>query len=163
MSIHFLIFILLVLQSLTNRSILFLNTIDWRYNDPILYLHNPHLPTAAKHTFMFYSTWSNFFRGDFKAHGKQVFLEHYDTVRALAPAERLLEYKARDGWGPLCAFSDVEEPEVGFPVGNDVGGFKKVLRTLDWMRVWEVVRVRGFGVWSLDDGFHLMERVEIVE
>lgn len=46
----------------------------------------------------------------------------------------------------MCAFLDVEEPEVGFPVGNDAGDFKKVLRRLDWMRVWEVVRVRGMVV-----------------
>lgn len=54
-----------------------------------------------------------------------------------------MEYEAKDGWGPLCAFLDVEVPGVGFPMGNDVGDFKKVLRRLDWMRVWEVVRVRG--------------------
>lgn len=92
---------------------------------------------------MFYSTWSNFFHDDFKTHGKRVFLEHYDSVRALVPKERLLEYEAKDGWGPLCAFLGVEEPGVEFPMGNDAGNFKTVVRRLDWIRVWEVVRVRG--------------------
>ena len=43
----------------------------------------------------------------------------------------------------MCAFLGVEEPGVEFPMGNDAGNFKTVVRRLDWIRVWEVVRVRG--------------------
>lgn len=63
---------------------------------------------------MFYSTWSNFFHDDFKTHGKRVFLEHYDTVRALVPKERLLEYQAKDGWDRCVRFWMLRSPRWGF-------------------------------------------------
>ena len=88
---------------------------------------------------MFYETWFRFAGGDFKSNGKRAFVEHYDHVRALVPADQLLEYHVKDGWDPLCEFLGVECPREPFPSGNDTGDFKTIVRQLDWMRVREVM------------------------
>ncbi|MCK0149535.1 hypothetical protein MWU54_05840 [Marivita sp. S6314] len=41
-----------------------------------------------------------------------------EKVRATIPADRLLIFTPSDGWGPLCAFLGVEEPEGDFPRSN---------------------------------------------
>lgn len=41
---------------------------------------------------------------DFAANGRRDYERHNARVRALVPAERLLEYHVSDGWEPLCAF-----------------------------------------------------------
>lgn len=89
---------------------------------------------------MFYKTWFHFSKGDFRTHGKQAFIEHYETIRTLVPPERLLEYEVRDGWGPLCEFLELECPKEEFPSGNDGNDFKALVRQLDWMRVREAAR-----------------------
>ena len=40
-------------------------------------------------------------------------------VRAAIPADRLLEFEAKDGWEPLCAFLGVPVPDTAFPHVND--------------------------------------------
>ena len=47
------------------------------------------------------------------------FEEHVAAVEAAVPPERLLVYEVREGWGPLCAFLGVQEPEGEFPFVND--------------------------------------------
>lgn len=78
-------------------------------------------------------------KGNFREHGKQAFIKHYEIVRSLVPSERLLEYEVRDGWGPLCEFLELERPKEEFPSGNNGGDFKVLVRQLDWMRVREAV------------------------
>jgi hypothetical protein len=41
-----------------------------------------------------------------------------DAVIAQVPADRLLVFEARQGWGPLCAFLDVPVPDVPYPRVN---------------------------------------------
>lgn len=48
-------------------------------------------------------------------HAIKVFNQHYAQVRDTVPSERLLVYRAADGWGPLCRFLDVEVPDEPFP------------------------------------------------
>ncbi|KAF6845035.1 nad dependent epimerase [Colletotrichum musicola] len=44
---------------------------------------------------------------------------HYAEIRAAVPKERLLEYKLKDGWEPLCEFLGKDVPQgVDFPVAN---------------------------------------------
>lgn len=74
---------------------------------------------------------------NFRVHGKQAFIGHYDTIRSLVPPERLLEYEVRDGWGPLCEFLELECPKEEFPSGNYGDNFKALVRQFDWMRVRE--------------------------
>jgi len=49
---------------------------------------------------------------------KAAFLAHNDHVRQTAPSDRLLEWQAGDGWGPLCERLGVREPAVPFPHVN---------------------------------------------
>jgi hypothetical protein len=53
----------------------------------------------------------------------QAFSAHRDAVKAAVPADRLLIYEVKDGWGPLCAFLDVPVPAEPFPRTNDRGEF----------------------------------------
>ena len=53
----------------------------------------------------------------------QAFIAHGETVRALIPADRLLVYQVKEGWGPLCAYLDVPVPDESFPRSNDRGEF----------------------------------------
>lgn len=51
-------------------------------------------------------------------------------VRARAPATRLLEWQAGDGWAPLCAALDLPVPDAPFPHANSAAEFKaRHLRT----------------------------------
>jgi hypothetical protein len=43
---------------------------------------------------------------------------HNEDVRATAPRERLLEWNARDGWGPICEALGIPVPEESFPHVN---------------------------------------------
>lgn len=43
---------------------------------------------------------------------------HNEAVRRAVPADRLLEWRATDGWAPLCAALGVPVPDEPFPVTN---------------------------------------------
>jgi hypothetical protein len=60
-----------------------------------------------------------FFQGSFASNGVRIYQEHLAMVRGLGlPRERLLEWTAADGWGPLCEFLGKEVPLETFPNGN---------------------------------------------
>ncbi|MEV0401926.1 sulfotransferase family protein [Actinoallomurus sp. NPDC050550] len=65
--------------------------------------------------------WDGDFGGRFEdaAYAKAVFIEHNDAVRREVPGERLLEFRVRQGWGPLCDFLGVPVPDEPFPRTND--------------------------------------------
>ena len=46
------------------------------------------------------------------------FNAHTDAVKAAIPANRLLIYEVKDGWGPFCAFLGAPEPAEPFPRTN---------------------------------------------
>lgn len=54
---------------------------------------------------------------------RQAYVEHYEHVRRSTPKEKLLEFKSEDGWGPLCAFLNVEMPEEPYPFVNESKDF----------------------------------------
>jgi hypothetical protein len=43
---------------------------------------------------------------------------HNADVRRKAPAERLLEWRAPEGWAPICRALDLPVPEAPFPLTN---------------------------------------------
>ena len=49
----------------------------------------------------------------------EVYERHNDEVKRRVPSERLLVYEVKEGWGPLCEFLGVPEPEEPFPRLND--------------------------------------------
>jgi hypothetical protein len=65
--------------------------------------------------------WDGEFGGRFEdaEHAMAVFTEHNDAVRREVPADRLLEFEVRQGWGPLCDFLGVPVPDEPFPRSND--------------------------------------------
>ena len=70
--------------------------------------------------------WEKTFGGNFedKAHALAVFNQHIEEVKRLVPADRLLVYNVKEGWGPLCAFLGVAVPtDKPFPHLNERAGF----------------------------------------
>jgi hypothetical protein len=61
---------------------------------------------------------------------KAYYEEHNADVRAHAPADRLLEYRAGDGWEPLCAALGVAVPDTPFPHANTSEEFRARLEGL---------------------------------
>ncbi|HVV53109.1 MAG TPA: sulfotransferase [Polyangia bacterium] len=62
---------------------------------------------------------------------KAAFERHAAEVRARAPKGRLLEWRAQDGWGPLCAALGVPVPDEPFPVSNTAEEFRARARLGD--------------------------------
>lgn len=53
--------------------------------------------------------------------------EHLEEVKAAVPPERLLVFKADQGWEPLCNFLGTEVPDMDFPNVNDRAQIKKTI------------------------------------
>ena len=56
------------------------------------------------------------------------FIAHNDAVKAAIPAERLLVYQVKEGWGPLCEFLGAEMPDEIFPRTNDRAEFWELIK-----------------------------------
>ena len=52
---------------------------------------------------------------------------HNAAVRAEVPPERLIEWTATDGWGPICAALNVPVPDKPFPVTNTTKEFREMI------------------------------------
>ena len=53
----------------------------------------------------------------------KAFVRRNDELKAALPADRLLVWAGKDGWGPLCEFLEVPVPDQPFPQINDSGHF----------------------------------------
>lgn len=58
-----------------------------------------------------------------REHAIAVYRQHQEQVMAMVPPARLLRYRIAEGWGPLCAFLGVEEPEASFYWRNERSQF----------------------------------------
>ena len=54
----------------------------------------------------------------------KAFEDHNDAVRRAIPAERLLEWTASDGWGPICERLSLEIPNEAFPKTNETNQWR---------------------------------------
>jgi hypothetical protein len=74
--------------------------------------------------------WQGTFDGRFeeKTYATEVFERHNAEVRQRVPADRLLVYDVKEGWGPLCEFLGVEEPDEPFPRTNDTAQMRRRLQ-----------------------------------
>ncbi len=89
--------------------------------------------------------WIGTFQGRFedRAFAIDVFKRHNDEVRRDVPADRLLVYDVREGWGPLCTFLGVPVPEgKPFPHLNDAVEFRariermaRAMRTVGYVAI----------------------------
>lgn len=63
------------------------------------------------------------------AEGAQRMYEKYvQHVRDTAPADRLLEWNASEGWGPLCERLGLPVPDQPFPHSNTTADFQKMMQ-----------------------------------
>lgn len=54
---------------------------------------------------------------------RAAFVAHNEAVQEEIPSDRLLTFEVRQGWGPLCSFLGVDEPNEPFPRTNDRAEF----------------------------------------
>jgi hypothetical protein len=66
------------------------------------------------------------FAGDWRQEGpaKAAYEAHNAAVRAAVPADRLVDYRAGDGWAPICAALGVPVPDAPFPHVNTTDDFR---------------------------------------
>ncbi len=71
--------------------------------------------------------WQGTFDGKFedKPYAIEVFNRHNEEVRRRVPQDRLLVYDVKEGWGPLCEFLSVEEPDKPFLRLNDAAEMRR--------------------------------------
>lgn len=65
-----------------------------------------------------------------KPYAIEVFEHHNEQVKRHVPPEKLLVYEVKEGWGPLCEFLGVEEPNKPFPRLNDTAEMRRRLRAM---------------------------------
>lgn len=81
---------------------------------------------ARMHAFNRKLVWDGaFLQGRFedREFATRAFEEHNATVCREVPADRLLVFEVREGWGPLCDFLGASEPPEPFPHLNDAEAF----------------------------------------
>lgn len=67
-------------------------------------------------------------------HAIAVYEAHRQRVIDAVPPQRLLRFRAADGWLPLCEFLGVPVPETPYPRVNSTEEFGQLLRKLDGER-----------------------------
>jgi hypothetical protein len=58
---------------------------------------------------------------------KAAYEKHNAEVRTTIPSDRLIEWQPGDGWAPICAGLNVEEPTDPFPHVNTTDDFRAML------------------------------------
>jgi hypothetical protein len=77
--------------------------------------------------------WNRTFDGRFedREHATEVVERWNEGVKRRVPAEKILVYEVKEGWGPLCEFLGVEEPAgEPFPHLNEGEAFRRTIRRL---------------------------------
>jgi hypothetical protein len=74
--------------------------------------------------------WDGTFDGRFedRDYAMEVFERHTEKVRRRVPPGRLLVYEVGQGWGPLCEFLGVPEPDEPFPHLNEAAEMRRRVR-----------------------------------
>jgi hypothetical protein len=76
--------------------------------------------------------WQGTFDGRFedRSHAIEVFVRHNEEVKRRVPAEKLLVFEVKEGWGPLCEFLGAEVPDKPFPRLNDAAQMRRRIRAV---------------------------------
>lgn len=74
--------------------------------------------------------WDGMFDGRFldRNHAIRVIRAHETAIRAELPSDRLLVFRATDGWQPLCEFLAHEVPPYAYPSRNTTEQFTEAQR-----------------------------------
>lgn len=77
--------------------------------------------------------WERFHRGTMENRKQAIerYHEHTAEVQAAVPEDRLLVFRASEGWEPLCRFLEVPVPDGSFPRVNDRESTKRRLRAME--------------------------------
>ena len=89
---------------------------------------DPMMQRRAK--MVFEVIWDGLFDGrmEDREHVIGVYLKHNQRVKDEVPAEKLLVFDSKQGWGPLCAFLDVPVPDEPYPHTNTTGEFTAAMQ-----------------------------------
>jgi hypothetical protein len=87
----------------------------------------------------------------------EYYIFHNEHIRKVVPKERLLEFKAVDGWDPLCKFLGKQKP-VGkegenYPHRNDSQAANQLIWSFAiWgVGIWVCVGLCGWGlIWGVN-------------
>jgi len=105
-------------------------------SSPVFYLAGLLMPRARRmkqaHQMIMELIWERDFDGRFddRKHAIETFERHNVEVKQCVPAEKLLVYEVKEGWGPLCEFLGVEERDKPFPHLNDAEVFRGRIRRI---------------------------------
>jgi len=69
--------------------------------------------------------WHARTKEEMKANLRAAYNEHYNTIRAVTPLDRLLEYELGSGWESLCTFLGKPIPDEPFPHINEKAALKE--------------------------------------
>ncbi len=87
---------------------------------------------------------------ELEENARVVYREHYALIRKVTPKDRLLEFKFKDGWEPLCRFLGKEVPDVEFPHINDSKAMEEkigIVLKAAALRLLKNVALVGGSVW----------------
>ena len=76
--------------------------------------------------------------------GVEFFNKWEQNVEKTVPQERLLKYSVKEGWGPLCKFLNVPQPDIPFPRVNSSDEFTQARDTVyrrSWLLLYEFVSI----------------------
>ncbi len=80
----------------------------------------------------------------------QTFESHNEHVRSVVPKSNLLEFRAPDGWGPLCDFLGKPVPNEPYPHLNDgsmmIARQKLATREVLKKVSWRIANIIGLGI-----------------
>lgn len=81
---------------------------------------------------MMQATITDHLGSDLSDHDRLVeaFQAHSEAVKSAFGPDRLLVFQAREGWGPLCEFLGVSQPDEPFPHVNSTEEFNAVFELL---------------------------------
>jgi hypothetical protein len=67
----------------------------------------------------------------------------------VVPADRLLIYDIKDGWGPVCKFLDLPVPDEPFPHENSTKDLRAQVHAMVWVAAgrWAMI-LAGLGALS---------------
>jgi len=147
----------------TSVSFIWKNTVNLYYDWPhswVMYLKSPKMYEFARLLFGgFRAGKGNVQRGIIGEMNKalnmgedaaiEFFNSHVDEVCDSVPADKLLVFDVREGWGPLCQFLNVQVPNKPFPNINNMNEMRTMFkngRILSWISVLSTELLLAYGI-----------------
>ncbi|KAG9252149.1 uncharacterized protein F5Z01DRAFT_251637 [Emericellopsis atlantica] len=79
---------------------------------------------------------------------KETYDAHFESMKALVPPERLLEYRLGQGWEPLCSFLGKDIPDVEFPFINEADALReRQKREVQEVNAKALAKIRSWVPW----------------